>query len=51
MTVNEVAKFLKTKPYTIRNWIQRKTIPDDLIRRKFGKVYFIKSELEKYISD
>ena len=49
LTVNETAKFLKTKPHTIRNWITRKTIPEELIKRKFGKIYFIKSEIENYI--
>lgn len=52
MTIEEVAAFFKITRNTVDIWLSRGTLPREKITRKIGRrVFFIKSELEKFILD
>ena len=50
LTIEETAEIFKTKPSTIRSWIRRKDLPQNLIFKVGGIVRIRKQLLEKFIA-
>lgn len=50
LTIEEVAEIFKTKSSTIRSWIRRKDLPQNLIFKLGGIVRIRKQLLEKFIA-
>lgn len=49
MTVNEVAKFLKLTPRTVRNWRDRKKDFRETSIKMDDEIRFIKSKVENWV--
>ena len=50
LTVEQVAEIFQTKPSTIRSWIRRKDLPQNLIFKVGGIVRIRKPLLDKLIA-
>mgnify|MGYP002867573298 FL=1 len=50
LTIEETAEIFKTKSSTIRSWIRRKDLPQNLIFKVGGIVRIRKQLLEKFIA-
>ena len=50
LTIEETAEIFKTKPSTIRSWIRRKDLPQNLIFKVGGIVRVRKQLLDKFIA-
>ena len=50
LTIEETAEIFKTKPSTVRSWIRRKDLPQNLIFKVGGIVRIRKQLLEKFIA-
>ena len=50
MTIEEAAKIFSVQPSTLRTWIHRKQLPDNVLFRIGNTVRIKKKQLEEFIN-